>query len=204
MAVTPGDLTRTVAELLALPPNTVKNYDRKLMEAGLRSKKGHGRGSAMMTPPDAVSLLIGAACVGCEINKIASVVKMARNLPWPEFTSIKTDDPELQSLCKFLKRGASAFKAFGPAMDAIMSHLVETGDEETVFSFQITTAAGAPLFATILVSGGPFAQGKVQKLHFAKFQGLGKKMHTPALQVRCEVNWEVTLAVANLLASRAA
>lgn len=207
MAVTPGDLTRTVADLLALPLNTVKNYDRKLMEAGLRSKKGHGRGSATMTPEDAVSLLIGAACVGFEITKIASAVQSVRALPWPEDDkadlSSNTHDPELQSLSKFLKRDASELRAFGRAMDSIMSYLVESGDQNTVFSFQITTAAGVPLVATILISGSPFEEGKVQRLHFLQLQGLGKKMLAPALRVISEVNWEVTLAVANLLSSRA-
>jgi hypothetical protein len=205
MAITPGDLTHTVAKLLALPLNTVKNYDRKLMEAGMRSKKGHGRGSATMTPADAVSLLIGAACVGCEINKIASAVKSARNLPWsadqlvPKASAPMTS--ALQSLCKFLKREPSEFRAFGPAMDAIMAHLVEMGDEDTGFSFEITTAAGTPVAATIMVSGEPFARKQVQELHFWHGRGF-KKILSPALLVKSEVNWEVTEAVANLLASR--
>ena len=53
MPLTPADLAGVVAEALGLPLTTVKNYDRKLMEAGLRTKKGHGRGSALMGPKDA-------------------------------------------------------------------------------------------------------------------------------------------------------
>jgi hypothetical protein len=203
MAVTPGDLTHMVAELLAIPLNTVKNYDRKLMEAGLRSKKGHGRGSAIMTPSDAVSLLIGAACVGCEINKIASAVKVARALPFEGAdTNRKVADPDLLLLSKVLNREASKLAAFGPAMDAVMSHLVATGDENTVFSFQITIVAGAPAVATILISGKPFGKGK--ELHFVQVRGLAGKLLGPSLMVRSEVNWEVTMGIANLLASRAA
>jgi hypothetical protein len=69
-------------------------------------------------------------------------------------------------------------------------------------SLIVAPAPGEPLVATILVSGKLFNKGKVQKLHFAQVKGLGKKMLAPSLQVRSEVNWEVTLGVANLLARR--
>ena len=61
MPLTPADLVAIVAADLGLPVTTVRNYDRKLMEAGLRTKKGHGRGSALMGPKDAAVLLAAIA-----------------------------------------------------------------------------------------------------------------------------------------------
>ena len=53
----PGDLVRTVAEVLGMPPASVAWYDRMLQEAGLRSKSGRGSGAARLTPRDAANLL---------------------------------------------------------------------------------------------------------------------------------------------------
>src|SRR4051794_23436602 len=80
MPITPQDLVAATAELLNLPVNTVKNYDRQLMEAGLRTKKGHGRGSAIMTFRDAAMLLVAIAASD-EIGRTAEFTSMARKLP---------------------------------------------------------------------------------------------------------------------------
>src|SRR6476660_797028 len=70
MPITPQDLVSTVATLLDMPVNTVKNYDRQLMEAGLRTKKGHGRGSAIMTMRDD-AMLVMAIMSAEEVNHAA-------------------------------------------------------------------------------------------------------------------------------------
>jgi len=80
MPITPQDLVSTVATLLDMPVNTVKNYDRKLMEAGLRTKKGHGRGSAIMSPRDAAMLLVAIAS-NDEITRAAEGTSKTRELP---------------------------------------------------------------------------------------------------------------------------
>jgi hypothetical protein len=53
----PGDLVRTVAEVLGMPSASVAWYDRMLQEAGLRSKSGRGSGAARLTARDAANLL---------------------------------------------------------------------------------------------------------------------------------------------------
>jgi hypothetical protein len=58
---TPGDLVRTMAELLGIPVATVVQYDRQLAEAGLRSKRGRGTSAAAITAADAATLLIAIA-----------------------------------------------------------------------------------------------------------------------------------------------
>ncbi|HVT26637.1 MAG TPA: hypothetical protein VHE81_01335 [Lacipirellulaceae bacterium] len=55
--MTPGELVKAVAEVLGMPEMNVIYYDRKLVEAGLRSKHGRGRGAAHVTSRDAAHLL---------------------------------------------------------------------------------------------------------------------------------------------------
>lgn len=57
----PGELVRTVAEVLGVPEPTVVVHDRNLVKAGLRSKGGRGRSAARVTAADAVNLLIAVA-----------------------------------------------------------------------------------------------------------------------------------------------
>jgi hypothetical protein len=55
---TPGQLVKTAAMALGLPLPTVRQYDRLLSAAGLRSKGGRGNSAARVTALDAANLLI--------------------------------------------------------------------------------------------------------------------------------------------------
>ena len=55
---TPGQLVRTMADVLGIPPTTVAQYDRQLAEAGLRTVGGRGTSAAKVTATDAANLLI--------------------------------------------------------------------------------------------------------------------------------------------------
>src|SRR5262249_18355303 len=79
MALTPAELVAIGAPHLGLPVMTVKNYDRRLMEAGLRTKKGHGRGSALMGPKDA-AVLLAAIASSDEISQAPECVRRLYSL----------------------------------------------------------------------------------------------------------------------------
>jgi hypothetical protein len=46
---TPGELVRVLASVLGMPEATVVVHDRNLLNVGLRSKKGRGRGAPSIT-----------------------------------------------------------------------------------------------------------------------------------------------------------
>lgn len=54
---TPGELIKTVADVLYVPEVTVASYYRSLREAGLVTKGGRGPSAAQMKPSDAAKLL---------------------------------------------------------------------------------------------------------------------------------------------------
>jgi hypothetical protein len=69
---TPGELVRTVAQVLGIPEATVTQHDRNLASAGLRTKGGRGRSAARVTPQDAAHLLIaicGAPLWGATVKE---------------------------------------------------------------------------------------------------------------------------------------
>ena len=57
----PGELVKTIADVLGVPEASVVVHDRNLVVAGLRTKGGRGRSAAKMTALDAANLLIGVA-----------------------------------------------------------------------------------------------------------------------------------------------
>ncbi len=64
---TPGEMVRRMAEALSLPEPMVVMVDRKLSEAGLRTKGGRGKSAAQMTASDIANLLI--AVIGSSMMK---------------------------------------------------------------------------------------------------------------------------------------
>lgn len=54
---TPGELVRALAGALGVPEATLVVHDRNLLAAGLRSKKGRGRGAPSVTARDLAHLL---------------------------------------------------------------------------------------------------------------------------------------------------
>jgi hypothetical protein len=118
--------------------------DRKLMEAGLRTKKGHGRGSAIMTYVDASMDILAVAATTDEISRAPECVAELRALPF------NTDDqPELLQLCAIIGGSPREYKTFGATVDGIMRHAVKTKDGVEEISFEIAIAAGKPLAATV-------------------------------------------------------
>jgi len=76
---TPGKLIAVIANALEIPERTVIVHDRKLSEAGLRSKKGRGPSAAQVTYQDAAYLII--AVVASElIRDSAQTVSWYRDL----------------------------------------------------------------------------------------------------------------------------
>lgn len=57
----PGELVKTMANVLGISPATVTQYDRVLSESGLRTTSGRGRSAAKVTALDAANLLIAIA-----------------------------------------------------------------------------------------------------------------------------------------------
>jgi hypothetical protein len=119
MALTPQGLVETVALHLGVPESRVKNYDRQLMEAGLRTKKGRGRGSAIMTMKDAAMLIIAIAST----DEVSDAAATAAHL-WDFSVHESSDSAALLSLV-----GATTLrdvKRLGPAFCKVMEYLATT------------------------------------------------------------------------------
>ena len=93
---TPGQLVRTVAEVLGIPVATVSQFDRQLAEAGLRTVGGRGPSAAKVTPLDAANLLIallGPPLYGPAIKAAQSSCNLFGSLPitstWRDTRSFK-------------------------------------------------------------------------------------------------------------------
>lgn len=80
LVATPGELVRVVAASLGVPETLVLQADRKLSEAGLRSKGGRGRSSVRITARDAASLLI-AIGAGSMAKDTVTTLKDYAGLP---------------------------------------------------------------------------------------------------------------------------
>lgn len=85
---TPGDLVTAVAQALALQVGTVRQYDRSLAEAGLRTSGGRGRSAPEVTSGDAARLFIASvagAVFGFGTKDAAEAVRffggLRQNLP---------------------------------------------------------------------------------------------------------------------------
>ncbi len=72
---TPGQLVRTMSEVLGISTGTVGQYDRQLAEAGLRSVSGRGSGAAKVAPADAANLLIAILGGGSSIREASWTCK---------------------------------------------------------------------------------------------------------------------------------
>jgi hypothetical protein len=137
LGLTPADLSAVVAAVLGLPVNTVKNYDRRLMEAGLRTKKGHGRGSAIMGPEEA-ALLIAAVAASDDASQAPECVRKLYSLPFPGVT------PETSFLGEIIGAEEKALNTFGKALVAIMKYLVARPDYTHEFGFEVSIHGGVP------------------------------------------------------------
>lgn len=69
----PGELVKTMADVLGLPEATVVVHDRNLVVAGLRTKSGRGWSAAKVTPRDAAQLvtaILGSSQVKDSIDTV--------------------------------------------------------------------------------------------------------------------------------------
>jgi hypothetical protein len=191
MPTTPGDLVSKVADLLRMPVARVKNFDRKLMEAGLRTKKGHGRGSAIMSSADAAMLLVAIASSD-EVAFAEHSTPMTRRFPVApdEYQPNGSSSATMASLCAKMGGKPSDYSNFGDAIDAIMNHLVE-GDRDYQFSFRVEASGQLPLSAEIIL----FDEEGAKRIHF-----LGK--HSSGLSVERMVPPSALAAIASLLGGR--
>jgi DNA-binding Xre family transcriptional regulator len=79
--MTPGELVKTVAQVLGLPEATVVVHDRNLVVAGLRSKAGRGRGSAHVNARDAAHLLTAILASAQVRDSVPSVERYRETRP---------------------------------------------------------------------------------------------------------------------------
>jgi hypothetical protein len=83
----PGELVRTIAEVLGVPEATVTVLDRNLVVAGLRTKRGRGPSAAEVTTLDGARLLIAGILSPAPVTSTAEVVGwysqlVAKPVPW--------------------------------------------------------------------------------------------------------------------------
>ena len=73
----PRELVETMADALGIPATTLVVYDRSLLEAGLRSKHGRGRGAPVVTARDAAHLLTAVLASPLVKDSVQSVERYA-------------------------------------------------------------------------------------------------------------------------------
>ncbi|MGY3387783.1 hypothetical protein ACVWW6_000374 [Bradyrhizobium sp. USDA 3311] len=198
MAITPAELVGTVAVALGIPYGTVKNYDRRLMEAGLRTKKGHGRGSALMGAEDAAVLL--AAIASCdEIGRAADCVQTLYELPFAGRSSDhpRNDFENLSFLCDIIGRTEKEVNTFGRAIVAVMQHLAGKADPKHYFGFEVSIAGGEPYAADLIVT----TPKKTRRIEFYR-AGQIQKTIDACLRVKREIIGSAFVVVANVIADR--
>jgi hypothetical protein len=155
MALTPPALVDMTANILKLPVSTVRNFDRKLMEAGLRTKKGHGRGSAIMTPSDAGTLLLALAASD-EVSRVVECVVSARELPILCRSEVEKEryatEQQIIEIAHIIGCEPTVFSRFGSAIDSIMSYLARNLVHEHLFTFHVDSVGGSPLAAQLFIT----------------------------------------------------
>ena len=175
--------------------STVANIDRKLMEAGLRTKKGHGRGSAIMTYIDASMDIVAVAATADEITRAPECTAKARALPF-----VKDYKSELAGLCAVIGGSSREYKTFGAVMDGIMRHAVKTQGAELCISFELTIARGDPQLAVISLAKGLDKAGEpdVVEVEFFHPGALATLLNT-GMTIRRFVNGEALQTVADCI-----
>jgi hypothetical protein len=198
--ITPADLVATVGVALGMPINSVKNYDRRLMEAGLRSKKGHGRGSAVMGPEDAAILL---ASIGSsdEIERAADCVQRLYALPYAGADTTRAQMElgrvELSYLCKIIGADEHEVGTFGGALASTIRYLVSKPDPNNYFGFEVSIAGGKPYAVGLLI----LKPGTTRRIEFSH-TGATAESIAGGLRVRREIIGAATALVADIVAGR--
>ena len=112
----PGELVRTIAEVLGIPEATVTVLDRNLVVAGLRTKRGRGPSAAEVTTLDGARLLIAGILSPAPVTSTAEVVGwysqlVAKPVPWLVSSHIRA---RMTSTAPMTTLGAIA--KIGPAL----------------------------------------------------------------------------------------
>ena len=124
MAATPGQLFERVADAFAMPLVQVKQMDRFLADAGLRTMTGgRGRNAPKVSSRDAAHLLIAAAA-SRNIKDAADMVRSFGNLPFSANQEHFTGEEKL-TLPKI--EGLSKDHTFADALAALIDS-VRNGD----------------------------------------------------------------------------
>jgi hypothetical protein len=186
MALTPPALVEMTADILKLPVSTVRNFDRKLMEAGLRTKKGHGRGSAIMTPSDAGTLLLALAASD-EVSRVVGCVVSARELPILCSSEVAqrgcAAEQEIIEIAHMIGCEPIVFATFGSAIDSIMGYLARNSVHEHLFTFHVDSVGGSPLAAQLFITHT--ITDSIRSFNFRK-EGAADQYLSSALRVvRC-------------------
>jgi len=79
---TPGELVHVLAEALGVPEATLVVHDRNLLGAGLRSKKGRGRGAPDVTARDIAHLLTAMLASAQVKDSVQSVERYSDTRPY--------------------------------------------------------------------------------------------------------------------------
>ena len=170
MALTGPALVQLTAKSLRLPVSTVRNFDRKLMEAGLRSKRGHGRGGALMTPRDAAMLLLGLAASD-EVNQVVDCVLVACDLPILRKAEVGherfTKDQEIDEIARLLNCDRAAIETLGSALANAMACLAR-GPSSLQVTLEVDSVGGRPLGAELF-----FTDDATDRLTLLKFRATG-------------------------------
>ena len=190
---TPKALVSCVSKALGVSASTVANIDRKLMEAGLRTKKGHGRGSAIMTYVDASMDIVAVAATAEEITRAPECTANARALPF-----VKDYKSELARLCAVIGGSPREYTTFGAVMDGIMRNAVKTQSETPCISFELTIARGEPLLAMVSLADDRAGEPDVVEIEFFHPGTLATLLNTGLTMTRF-VNREASQTVANCI-----
>ena len=198
MPITPAELTATVAVALGMPTNSVKNYDRQLMEAGLRTKKGHGRGTALMGAEDA-AVLLAAIAASDEIGRAADCVNALYAFPFDEKLGdhTRSEYADISLLSEIIGCAKKEVDTFGKALVAIMHHLVGTADPNHYFGFEVSIAGGEPYAVGVLI----LKPGMTRRIEFSSAGDTAESI-AGGLRVTREIIGAATAWVADIVAGR--
>ena len=211
---TPGQLVRTMADVLGIPTATVAQYDRQLAEAGLRTVGGRGTSAAKVTATDAANLLI--AVLGSPIS--GPSIKAAKQT-CETFGSLRAD--EFSEPQKFRQFGLLSLAAlprkhtFREALamliqGASLGELFRTSDRddehmEDDYLFGVTVESTSRWAAISGDSVGAGDPSHISRLRYMSFEPTTKQFELMAsdLGQRREITYRTLRVLGNLIATGA-
>lgn len=174
MAATPGQLFERVADTFAMPLVQVKQMDRFLADAGLRTKTGgRGRNAPKVSSRDAAHLLIAAAA-SRNIKDAADMVHTFGQLPLSPNQEIIVGEDRL-SLEKI--EALSANHTFADALTALIDS-VRNGEFDIAIRARVDSHPLKLLVANIRVElFQPSAMAKIEVFNFKRCLKMNYDQH---------------------------